>query len=41
VFNTCNSWVGRGLKTAGARTPWLSPLPKTPMLYIENEEIEK
>jgi len=39
LLNTCNSWVGRALKTAGVRTPWLSPLPKTPMLYIDNEEI--
>ena len=35
-FNTCNSWVGRCLKTAGVRTPWFAPLPKTPMLYIRN-----
>ena len=41
LLNTCNSWVGRGLKTAGVRTPWLSPLPKTPMLYIENEDITR
>ena len=39
LLNTCNSWVGRALKTAGVKTPWLSPLPKTPMLYIENEGI--
>jgi len=37
VFNTCNSWVGRGLKTAGIRVPWFSPMPKTPMLYFGSE----
>lgn len=37
ILNTCNSWVGRGLKNAGVRVPWLSPLPKTPMLYIDEE----
>lgn len=35
LLNTCNSWVGRGLKSAEVRVPWLSPLPKTPMLYFE------
>ena len=38
-LNTCNSWVGRCLKTAGVRTPWLTPLPKTPMLYIRSEKV--
>ena len=37
LLNTCNSWVGRGLKTSGVRVPWLSPMPKTPMLYIETK----
>lgn len=37
LFNTCNSWVGRGLKKAGVRVPWQSSLPKTPMLYFETE----
>jgi uncharacterized protein (TIGR02117 family) len=37
LFNTCNSWVGRGLKIAGVTTPWFSPLPKTPMLYLPDE----
>ena len=36
MFNTCNSWVGRALKSAGVRVPWLSPMPKSPMLYIES-----
>lgn len=35
LLNTCNSWVGRALKHAGVRVPLLSPLPKTPMLYLE------
>ncbi|WP_210421381.1 TIGR02117 family protein [Mariniblastus fucicola] len=35
LLNTCNSWVGRGLRTAGVKVPWMSPLPKTPMLYFE------
>jgi len=37
LFNTCNSWVGRGLKSSGVRTPWFSPMPKTPMLYLGDE----
>ena len=36
ILNTCNSWVGRGLRAAGVRVPWLSPLPKTPMLYFDD-----
>ena len=34
-LNTCNSWVGRALKRTGVRVPWLSPMPKTPTLYLE------
>ena len=41
LLNTCNSWVGRGLKSAGVKTPWFSPMPKSPTLYIENEQIVK
>ena len=37
LLNTCNSWVGRALKTTGVRVPWLTPLPKSPMLYIDSE----
>lgn len=33
-FNTCNSWVGRKLKAAGVKTPWISPLPKTVYWYF-------
>jgi uncharacterized protein (TIGR02117 family) len=34
AFNTCNCWVGRGLKVAGVRTGWFTPLPKTVFLYM-------
>lgn len=34
AFNTCNCWVGRGLKVAGVRTGWYTPLPKTVSLYM-------
>jgi uncharacterized protein (TIGR02117 family) len=37
LLNTCNSWVGRALKSAGVRVPLLSPLPKTPMMYIDSD----
>ena len=37
LLNTCNSWIGRGLKSAGVRTPWLSPMPKTPILYLDDK----
>ncbi|MEM9660143.1 MAG: TIGR02117 family protein, partial [Planctomycetota bacterium] len=32
--NTCNSWVGNAMQTAGIRTAWLTPLPKTVFLYL-------
>ena len=34
AFNTCNCWAGRGLKAAGVRTGWFTPLPKTVFLYM-------
>jgi uncharacterized protein (TIGR02117 family) len=34
AFNTCNCWVGRGLKAAGVRTGWFTPLPKTVSFYM-------
>lgn len=34
LLNTCNSWIGRALQAAGVRTPWLTPLPNTPTLYL-------
>ncbi len=36
-LNTCNSWAGRALKAAGVKVPWFSPMPKTPMLYLDSE----
>ncbi|MDA7913406.1 TIGR02117 family protein [bacterium] len=41
ILNTCNSWAGRALKMSGVRTPWLSPMPKSPMIYIESEKIAR
>ena len=35
LLNTCNSWVGRALNAASVKVPWLSPMPKTPMLYLD------
>lgn len=35
LFNTCNSWIGRALAKGGVRTPWLTPLPHTPTLYLD------
>ena len=32
--NTCNSWIGRAMRSAGIRTPWLTPMPKTVFLYL-------
>jgi uncharacterized protein (TIGR02117 family) len=34
AFSTCNCWVGGGLKGAGVRTGWFTPLPKTVSLYM-------
>lgn len=33
-FNTCNCWIGRAMQSAGIRTGWLTPLPKTMFLYL-------
>jgi uncharacterized protein (TIGR02117 family) len=33
-LNTCNSWVGRAMRHAGIRTPWLTPMPKTMFLWL-------
>jgi uncharacterized protein (TIGR02117 family) len=32
ALNTCNSWAGRGLRSAGVCVPWLTPLPGAPVL---------
>ena len=34
ALNTCNCWAGRGLKTAGMRTGWFTPMPRTVGLYM-------
>ena len=34
AFNTCNCWVGNGLKRAGVRTAWFTPMPKTVFIYL-------
>lgn len=34
ALNTCNCWAGRGLKAAGVRTGWFTPLPRTVALYL-------
>jgi uncharacterized protein (TIGR02117 family) len=34
ALNTCNCWVGRGLKAAGVRAGWFTPLPRTVSLYM-------
>jgi len=34
ALNTCNSWAGRALRAADVRVPWLTPMPKSPMLYL-------
>lgn len=41
LLNTCNSWAGRALSASGVRTPWLSPMPKSPMIYLDSEDITK
>lgn len=33
-FRTCNCWVGDALKSAGVKTGWFTPLPKTVYLYF-------
>jgi len=34
LLNTCNSWVGRGLKQTGVSVGWMTPLPKTVFWYL-------
>lgn len=33
-LNTCNSWVGRAMRRAGIKTPWLTPLPRSMFLWL-------
>lgn len=37
ALNTCNSWAGRSLRAAGVRVPLLTPIPKSPMLYLPKD----
>ncbi len=37
ALNTCNSWVGKALKSTGVRAPWISPMPGSPTLYLPDE----
>lgn len=37
MLNTCNSWVGRGLKEAGVCVGWMTSLPKTVFLYLPKQ----
>ncbi|MEL6105016.1 MAG: TIGR02117 family protein [Planctomycetota bacterium] len=37
-FYTCNSWVGRALSETGVRTPCMTPLPKSMMLYLPESD---
>ncbi len=37
-LNTCNCWVGRGMRAAGIRTGWFTPMPKTVFLYLPKDE---
>ena len=37
MFQTCNCWIGNGLKAAGVRTGWFTPLPKTVFLHLPKQ----
>jgi hypothetical protein len=34
LLNTCNSWVGRGLRQAGVKVGQFTPLPKTVFFHL-------
>jgi len=34
AFRTCNCWVGGGLASAGVKTGWFTPLPKTVFYHL-------
>ena len=34
LLNTCNSWVGGAMKSAGIKTPMHTSLPSSPFLYL-------
>jgi uncharacterized protein (TIGR02117 family) len=37
ALNTCNSWAGRAMRSAGIRVPWLTPLPRTMFLWLPGD----
>ena len=38
-FNTCNCWVGGGLRVGGVKCGWFTPLPKSVFVHLpENED---
>lgn len=36
MFNTCNNWVGNGMKAAGIKVGRFTPLPKTVFWHLNN-----
>ncbi len=36
LFNTCNNWVGNGMKAAGIKVGRFTPLPKTVFWHLNN-----
>ena len=38
-LNTCNSWVGRAMRVAGVRTPWLTPLSQQVLCYLPDHSL--
>jgi uncharacterized protein (TIGR02117 family) len=38
AVNTCNTWVGRGMKQAGIRTAWLTPMPRTMFIWLPEDD---
>lgn len=35
LFNTCNGWAGRAIRTGGVKVGWFTPLPKTVEWYFK------
>ena len=38
-LNTCNTWIGRAMRSAGMQVGWLTPLPKTMLLYLPDVDV--
>jgi len=36
-LNTCNCWTGRAMQSAGIRTGWFTPMPKSMFLYLPED----